>query len=242
MKKYILKEISNRKTSRPQSSYSLHNLPNLTNRFPKNKKNSEDTFEFKVNLNPKEDKENLSKYNMDLKQEIKDLNKKIDFLTSNNHKLSQVITKKNKEIDELTNQIILKNKELATKEKKQKNKKISQNSENSKNCNTPEAPKTSKSKKENKLEKELEIKKCHHEISRVKEEYNKLKLEIINKDEEILNLKRNKKITDYMELKIKNDILTQEFNKLKEMYLISLDMNKKNENFGANENIINDLA
>ena len=234
MKKYIFKEFSNRKIERPVSSSSLHNLPNLTNRFQKNKKLKEDTFEFKVNLNPKEDKENLSKYNMDLKQEIKDLNKKIDFLKSNNHKLSQIITQKNKQIDELTNQIILKNKELVTKEKKQKNKKNNFSEKSGKPVNT----KSEESKGENKLEKELELKKCNHEISRVKEEYNKLIVEIRNKDQEILNLKRNKKITDYMEIKIKNDILTKEFNKLKEMYLMSLDMNKKNENFGENENIL----
>ena len=59
-----------------------------------------------------------------------------------------------------------------------------------------------------------------------------------SKDEEILDLKKNKKITDYTELKIKNEILSKEFNKLKEMYLLSLDMNKKNENFGKNENIL----
>ena len=41
-----------------------------------------------------------------------------------------------------------------------------------------------------------------------------------------------------MEIKIKNEILIQEFNKLKKMYLLSLDMNKKNENFGKNENIL----
>ena len=237
-------EVLNKNNSRPKSTSSFQNLPNLTNRFPKlsnNKKtsrdeNKEDNFNFKVNLLPKKDKEYMYKNHMDLKQEIKDLNKKIDFLKSNNQKLSQIISQKNKDINDLTNQIILKNKELLTKEKKEnfsKNNKIIKNGDKSK-----EKSENKKINKENVFEKDLQIKTFYNEISRIKEEYNKLIIEIRNKDEEILNLKRNKKITDYMEIKIKNGILTQEFNKLKEMYLLSLDMNKKNENFGKNENIL----
>lgn len=242
MKETQLKEILNKKNSRPQSSFSYHNLPNLSNRLPKmtnSKKyddNKEDSFDFKVNLIPKIDRENMYKRNMDLKQEIKDLNKKIDFLKSNNHKLSQIITQKNKEIDDLTNQLILKNKEQLTKEKKEKLSKKSQNSKNSEK--SKEKPENKKINKVNIFEKDLQLKKLYNELSITKEEYNKLVLESKNKDDEILNLKRNKKITDYMEVKIKNDILTQEFNKLKEMYVLSLEMNKKSENFGKYENIL----
>ena len=241
MKDTQLKEILNKKNSRPQSSFSYHNLPNLSNRLPKmpnskkNDDNKEDSFDFKVNLIPKIDRENMYKRNMDLKQEIKDLNKKIDFLKSNNHKLSQIITQKNKEIDDLTNQLILKNKELLTKEKKEKFSKKTQNSKNSEK--SKEKQENKKINKVNIFEKDLQLKKLYNELSITKEEYNKLVLESKNKDEEILNLKRNKKITDYMEVKIKNDILTQEFNKLKEMYVLSLDMNKKSENFVKFENI-----
>ena len=244
------KNILNKKnTARPQSSSSIHHLPNLTSRQAKlaqkiissrkdkNQNQDQNEYDFKVNLNPKKDNESMYKNNMDLRQEIKDLNKKIDFLKSNNQKLSQIITQKNKEINELTNQIIIKNRELLTKEKKEKEK-----NDKNKNINKSEKEKEiSKNKniiKTNVFEKELQLKKLYIEISRIKEEYNKLILELRAKDEEILDLKRNKKLTDYNELKIKNEILSQEFNKLKEMYLLSLDMNKKNEDFGKNENIL----
>ena len=244
------KNILNKKnTARPQSSSSIHHLPNLTSRQAKlaqkiissrkdkNQNPDQNEYDFKVNLNPKKDNESMYKNNMDLRQEIKDLNKKIDFLKSNNQKLSQIITQKNKEINELTNQIIIKNRELLTKEKKEKEK-----NDKNKNINKSEKEKEiSKNKniiKTNVFEKELQLKKFYIEISRIKEEYNKLILELRAKDEEILDLKRNKKLTDYNELKIKNEILSQEFNKLKEMYLLSLDMNKKNEDFGKNENIL----
>ena len=244
------KNILNKKnTARPQSSSSIHHLPNLTSRQAKlaqkiissrkdkNQNPDQNEYDFKVNLNPKKDNESMYKNNMDLRQEIKDLNKKIDFLKSNNQKLSQIITQKNKEINELTNQIIIKNRELLTKEKKEKEK-----NDKNKNINKSEKEKEiSKNKniiKTNVFEKELQLKKFYIEISRIKEEYNKLILELRAKDEEILDLKRNKKLTDFNELKIKNEILSQEFNKLKEMYLLSLDMNKKNEDFGKNENIL----
>ena len=116
---------------------------------------------------------------MDLKQEIKDLNKKIYFLKPNNQKLSQIISQKNKDINDLTNQIILKNKELLTKEKKEtygKNNKII------KNANKPkESPKNKIINKENIFEKNLQIKTFYNEISRIKEEYHKLTIEIRNK-------------------------------------------------------------
>ena len=76
---------------------------------------------------PKIESENLYKNNLDLKQTINDLNKKIAFLKSNNQKLSLTISQKNKEIDELTNQILIQNKE---KEKLMKNK----NDKKNKNC------------------------------------------------------------------------------------------------------------
>ena len=232
MKNNLLKEILDKKNYRPQSSFSLHNLPNLRNSkmsYKKNDENKEDSFDFKVKLIPKKEKENIYERNMDLKQEIKNLNKQLDFLKSNNHKLSQTITQKNKEIDDLTNQVILKNKELLTKEKLRKKSEISEKTKEKDN---------KKINKSNIFEKDLQLKKIYNELSITKEEYNKLVLKLKNKDEEILNLKTNKKITDYMEIKIKNEILTQEFNKLKEMYILSLDMNKKNENFGKNENIL----
>ena len=240
------KNILNKKnTARPQSSSSIHHLPNLTSRQAKlaqkiissrrdkNQNQDQNEYDFKVNLNPKKDNESMYKNNMDLRQEIKDLNKKIDFLKSNNQKLSQIITQKNKEINELTNQIIIKNRELLTKEKKEKEK-----NDKNKNEKEKEISKNKNIIKTNVFEKELQLKKFYIEISRIKEEYNKLIIELRSKDEEILDLKRNKKLTDYNELRIKNEILSQEFHKLKDMYLLSLDMNKKNEDFGKNENIL----
>ena len=251
------------KTQRPQSSISLHNLPNLGHKKPKSiypkitsmrEMNINEFDPYKTYI-PKLESEKLYKNNIDLKQTINDLNKKIDFLKSNNQKLSLIITKKDKEIDELTNQVILKNKELVTKEKKEKQNKNkiklkedvqnidkdkdgNKNGEEKKGEKIKENTTNKKIRKQNIFEKDLQIKKCNNEIFRIKEEYNKLIIEIRNKDQEILNLKRDKKFTDYNEIKIKNEILTKEFNKLREMYLLSLDMNKKNENFSKNENIL----
>jgi len=234
----------NFKNNRPQSSISLRHLPNLTHRKPKvsypkitstrdinrNDYNPHKTFI------PKLESENIYKNNIDLKQTINDLNRKIDFLKANNQKLSLIISKKDKEIDELTNQIILKNKELVTKEKKERLKE-------KKNIDKEKTPNKNDKKninKKNNFEKDLELKKIYNEISLVKEKYNKAIIELRNKEEEILNLKRNKNLTDYNELKIRNEVLTQEFDKLREMYLLSLDMNKKNENFGRSENLLKD--
>ena len=102
-----------------------------------------------------------------------------------------------------------------------------------KNSNTLKKDNTkNKINKENTFDKDLQLKKLYFEISRVKEEYNKLIVENRSKEEEILDLKKNQKVTNYNELKIKNEILSQEFIKLKEMYLLSLDMNKKKRKFG----------
>lgn len=232
----------NLKNNRPQSSISLRHLPNLAHlkqkvSYPKitstrdinrNDYNPHKTFI------PKLESENIYKNNIDLKQTINELNKKIDFLKANNQKLSLIISKKDKEIDELTNQVILKNKELVTKEKKERQKeKKNADKENNQNKNDKKTI-----NKANNFEKDLQLKKLYNEISLLKEKYNKLIIELRNKEEEILNLKRDKNLTDYNELRIRNEVLTQEFDKLREMYLLSLDMNKKNENFGRNENIL----
>ena len=233
---------SNLRNNRPQSSISLHHLPNLTHRKPKvsypkitsTKDINRNDYNPHKTFIPKLESENIYKNNIDLKQTINDLNKKIDFLKANNQKLSLIISKKDKEIDELTNQVILKNKELVTKEKKERQKE-------KRNTNKEKSPNKNDKKnitKENNFEKDLQLKKLYNEISLVKEKYNKAIIEIRNKEDEILNLRRNKNLTDYNELRIKNEVLTQEFDKLREMYLLSLDMNKKNENFGRNENIL----
>ena len=233
---------NNLKKQRPQSSISQHHLPNLTHRkskvsYPKITStrdiNRNDYNPHKVFI-PKLESENIYKNNIDLKQTINDLNKKIDFLKANNQKLSLIISKKDKEIDELTNQVILKNKELVTKEKKERQKEKG----NADKGNTPNKNDKKNINKVNNFEKDLQLKKLYNEISLVKEKYNKAIIEIRNKEEEILNLRRNKNLTDYNELRIRNEVLTQEFDKLREMYLLSLDMNKKNENFGRNENIL----
>ena len=128
------------KNTRPQSSNSFRNLPNIL-MIKKNKPSypiiesnlKEENFDFNINLIPKIEAENIYKDNFDLKEKIKELKKKIDFYKTNNQKLSQSISQKNREINELTNQLILKNKELMTNEKKQKLKKdkdITINSEN----------------------------------------------------------------------------------------------------------------
>jgi len=233
---------SNLRNNRPQSSISLRHLPNLTHRKPKvsypkitsTKDINRNDYNPHKTFIPKLESENIYKNNIDLKQTINDLNKKIDFLKANNQKLSLIISKKDKEIDELTNQVILKNKELVTKEKKERQKE-------KRNNNKEKSPNKKDKKnitKENNFEKDLQLKKLYNEISLVKEKYNKAIIEIRNKEDEILNLRRNKNLTDYNELRIKNEVLTKEFDKLREMYLLSLDMNKKNENFGRNENIL----
>ena len=164
-----------------------------------------------MNLTPKIDAEKIYKTNLELKEEIKELKKNIDFYKTNNQKLSQTISHKNKEIDDLTNQLILKNKEIMTIEKKQKEKK--------------ETNPTKIINNENILEDKIKIKKLNNEINDVKEEMHRLKLALIQKDEELFNFKINKKFTDHQELQIKYEILLDEFNKLRNLKLINSDRN-----------------
>ena len=206
------------KNTRPKSSISIHNLPNISLKY-KNKKSypiisnseRESNFDFNVNLTPKIDAEKIYKTNLELKEEIKELKKNIDFYKTNNQKLSQTISHKNKEIDDLTNQLILKNKEIMTIEKKQKEKK--------------ETNPTKIINNENILEDKIKIKKLNNEINDVKEEMHRLKLALIQKDEELFNFKINKKFTDHQELQIKYEILLDEFNKLRNLKLINSDRN-----------------
>ena len=206
------------KNTRPKSSISIHNLPNIPLKY-KNKKSypiisnseRESNFDFNVNLTPKIDAEKIYKTNLELKEEIKELKKNIDFYKTNNQKLSQTISQKNKEIDDLTNQLILKNKEIMTIEKKQKEKK--------------EINPTKTINNEKILEDKIKIKKLNNEINDVKEEMLRLKLALIQKDEELFNFKINKKFTDHQELQIKYEILLDEFNKLRNLKLINSDRN-----------------
>ena len=211
------KKIFSEKNPRPKSSISMHNLPNLPLKY-RNKKtypiisNEKDSnFDFNVNLIPKLEAEKIYKVNLDLKQEIKELKKNIDFYKTNNQKLTLTISQKNKEINDLTNQIILKNKEIMTMEKKKKEKK--------------EKDTTQIINNENSLEDKLTIKKLKNEVNEVKEEMHRMKLTLIKKDEELFNIKKNKKFTDHQELLIKYGILLDEFNKLRNMKLINSDKN-----------------
>ena len=206
------------KNTRPKSSISIHNLPNIPLKYKSKKSypiisNSEreSNFDFNVNLTPKIDAEKIYKTNLELKEEIKELKKNIDFYKTNNQKLSQTISQKNKEIDDLTNQLILINKEIMTIEKKQKEKK--------------ETNPTKTINNENTLEDKIKIKKLNNEINDVKEEMHRLKLALIQKDEELFNFKINKKFTDHQELQIKYEILLDEFNKLRNLKLINSDRN-----------------
>ena len=209
------------KNTRPKSSISIHNLPNIPLKYKSKKSypiisNSEreSNFDFNVNLTPKIDAEKIYKTNLELKEEIKELKKNIDFYKTNNQKLSQTISQKNKEIDDLTNQLILKNKEIMTIEKKQKEKKEKKETNPTKTINN-----------ENTLEDKIKIKKLNNEINDVKEEMHRLKLALIQKDEELFNFKINKKFTDHQELQIKYEILLDEFNKLRNLKLINSDRN-----------------
>ena len=160
---------------------------------------------------PKIEAENVYKENLDLKETIKELKKNIEFYKTNNQKLSQSISKKNKEINELTNQIILKNKELMTKEKKEKENKEQNSTKNISN--------------ENIFEEKIKIKKLNNEVNIVKEEMQRLKLTLLQKEEELFNIKKSKTYTDYRELQIKYETLLEEFNKLRNMKLINSDKN-----------------
>ena len=207
------------KNPRPKSSKSINNLPRISLKN-KNKKGypiisiseRETNFDFNINLIPKIEAEKIYKENLDLKETIKELKKNIDFYKTNNQKLSQTISKKNKEIDELTNEIILKNKELMTKDKKEKEKKEEKNS-------------TKKINNENILEEKIKVKKLNNEVNEVKEEMQRLKLSLLKKEEELFNIKKNKAFTNYQELHIKYEILLEEFNKLRNMKLINSDKN-----------------
>ena len=213
----INQKIFQDKNPRPKSSKYINNLPRIS--F-KNKKEypiisiseKESNFDFNINLIPKIEAEKIYKENLDLKETIKELKKNIDFYKTNNQKLSQTITKKNKEIDELTNEIILKNKELMTKDKKEKEKKEEKNS-------------TKKINNENILEEKIKVKKLNNEVNEVKEEMQRLKLSLLKKEEELFNIKKNKAFTNYQELHIKYEILLEEFNKLRNMKLINSDKN-----------------
>ena len=213
----INQKIFQDKNPRPKSSKYINNLPRIS--F-KNKKEypiisiseRETNFDFNINLIPKIEAEKIYKENLDLKETIKELKKNIDFYKTNNQKLSQTITKKNKEIDELTNEIILKNKELMTKDKKEKEKKEEKNS-------------TKKINNENILEEKIKVKKLNNEVNEVKEEMQRLKLSLLKKEEELFNIKKNKTYTDYRELQIKYETLLEEFNKLRNMKLINSDKN-----------------
>jgi hypothetical protein len=171
---------------------------------------------FEVDINPKLDSEEIYKKNQELKEIIKELNKKIDFYKTNNQKLSQSITKKNKEINELTNQLILKNNELMKKEIKQKNVKEKKIKEENQGLGM---------KNENVLEDKLIIKKLKNEVNEVKEEMHRLQLSLLQKEDELFEIKKNKKFTDYQELKIKYETVLNEFNKLRNAKLINSDKN-----------------
>ena len=215
----INQKIFQDKNPRPKSSKSINNLPRISLKN-KNKKGypiisiseRETNFDFNINLIPKIEAEKIYKENLDLKETIKELKKNIDFYKTNNQKLSQTISKKNKEIDELTNEIILKNKELMTKDKKEKEKKEEKNS-------------TKKINNENILEEKIKVKKLNNEVNEVKEEMQRLKLSLLKKEEELFNIKKNKAFTNYQELHIKYEILLEEFNKLRNMKLINSDKN-----------------
>ena len=212
--------ISSRPRSSSMSNYN-NNLPSII--YTQNKKynnplisKGERHTNFEVDINPKLDSEEIYKKNQELKEIIKELNKKIDFYKTNNQKLSQSITKKNKEINELINQLILKNNEIMKKEIKQKNVKEKKIKEENQGLGM---------KNENVLENKLIIKKLKNEVNEVKEEMHRLQLSLLQKEDELFEIKKNKKFTDYQELKIKYETVLNEFNKLRNAKLINSDKN-----------------
>ena len=212
--------ISSRPRSSSMSNYN-NNLPSIIYTQKKKYNNpliskGERHTNFEVDINPKLDSEEIYKKNQELKEIIKELNKKIDFYKTNNQKLSQSITKKNKEINELTNQLILKNNELMKKEIKQKNVKEKKIKEENQGLGM---------KNENVLEDKLIIKKLKNEVNEVKEEMHRLQLSLLQKEDELFEIKKNKKFTDYQELKIKYETVLNEFNKLRNAKLINSDKN-----------------
>ena len=212
--------ISSRPRSSSMSNYN-NNLPSIIYTQKKKYNNpliskGERHTNFEVDINPKLDSEEIYKKNQELKEIIKELNKKINFYKTNNQKLSQSITKKNKEINELTNQLILKNNELMKKEIKQKNVKEKKIKEENQGLGM---------KNENVLEDKLIIKKLKNEVNEVKEEMHRLQLSLLQKEDELFEIKKNKKFTDYQELKIKYETVLNEFNKLRNAKLINSDKN-----------------
>ena len=212
--------ISSRPRSSSMSNYN-NNLPSIIYTQKKKYNNpliskGERHTNFEVDINPKLDSEEIYKKNQELKEIIKELNKKIDFYKTNNQKLSQSITKKNKEINELTNQLISKNNELMKKEIKQKNVKEKKIKEENQGLGM---------KNENVLEDKLIIKKLKNEANEVKEEMHRLQLSLLQKEDELFEIKKNKKFTDYQELKIKYETVLNEFNKLRNAKLINSDKN-----------------
>ena len=212
--------ISSRPRSSSMSNYN-NNLPSIIYTQKKKYNNpliskGERHTNFEVDINPKLDSEEIYKKNQELKEIIKELNKKIDFYKTNNQKLSLSITKKNKEINELTNQLILKNNELMKKEIKQKNVKEKKIKEENQGLGM---------KNENVLEDKLIIKKLKNEVNEVKEEMHRLQLSLLQKEDELFEIKKNKKFTDYQELKIKYETVLNEFNKLRNAKLINSDKN-----------------
>ena len=209
---------SNPISTRPKSSFSFRNSQkNKKSLYPIiSQRGFDSKYDFKVNLIPKLEAEKIYKENMELKETIKELITKIDFFKTNNQKLIQDISKKNKEIDELTNQVILKNKELQNEQRKKRENK-------NKNNNNKASVESNIINNDNSFESQLIIKKLKNEVNDLKEEMQRLKLELLQKDEKLFEIKKEKKYTDYQELSIKYNILKEEFNKLRTIKTIRQD-------------------
>ena len=207
---------SNPISTRPKSSFSFRNSQkNKKSLYPIiSQRGFDSKYDFKVNLIPKLEAEKIYKENMELKETIKELITKIDFFKTNNQKLIQDISKKNKEIDELTNQVILKNKELQNEQRKKRE---------NKNNNNKASVESNIINNDNSFESQLIIKKLKNEVNDLKEEMQRLKLELLQKDEKLFEIKKEKKYTDYQELSIKYNILKEEFNKLRTIKTIRQD-------------------
>ena len=207
---------SNPISTRPKSSFSFRNSQkNKKSLYPIiSQRGFDSKYDFKVNLIPKLEAEKIYKENMELKETIKELITKIDFFKTNNQKLIQDISKKNKEIDELTNQVILKNKELQNEQRKKRE---------NKNTNNKASVESNIINNDNSFESQLIIKKLKNEVNDLKEEMQRLKLELLQKDEKLFEIKKEKKYTDYQELSIKYNILKEEFNKLRTIKTIRQD-------------------
>ena len=203
-------------STRPKSSFSFRNSQkNKKSLYPIiSQRGFDSKYDFKVNLIPQLEAEKIYKESMELKETIKELITKIDFFKTNNQKLIQDISKKNKEIDELTNQVILKNKELQNEQRKKRE---------NKNNNNKASVESNIINNDNSFESQLIIKKLKNEVNDLKEEMQRLKLELLQKDEKLFEIKKEKKYTDYQELSIKYNILKEEFNKLRTIKTIRQD-------------------